>query len=70
MHAPFVLAAQPCGRAVDHDFALAQAEGAFVEKAAGEHLFKDARAPCHGAEQDQWLEALGHDAREFGGDLG
>ena len=38
MYAPFVLAVQACGRAIDHDFTLAQAQWALVEQAAREHL--------------------------------
>jgi len=70
MDAPFVLAAQACRGAVDHDLALAQAERAFVEQAAGKHLAEHARAPRHGAEQRQWLEAGRHDAPERLGDGG
>jgi hypothetical protein len=44
--APFVFAAQPGRRAIDQDLALPEPERAFVQKAAGEHLGKDARAPA------------------------
>src|SRR5262249_31518454 len=70
MDAPFVLAAQPRRRAVDHDLALAQAERTLVEQAAGEHLGKKAGTPGQRPEQHQRRHALGHDALELGGDPG
>jgi len=68
MHAPFVFGTEPRRGAVDHDLALAQAEGTFVEQAAGEHLREDARAPGHGSEQQQRFDAGRHDAPERFGD--
>src|SRR5437660_4426913 len=70
MHAPFVFAAQPRRGAIDQDLALAQAERAFVEVAAGEDLGEDARALRQGAEQQQRIDGGRHDARELGGDGG
>ena len=54
--APFVFAAEPRRRAVDQDLALAQAERALVEKAAGEDPAEDAGTACQGAEQQQRLD--------------
>jgi len=70
MNTPFVLAAEPRRGAVDHDLALAQADWAFVEQAAGEHLAEYARALRHGAEQRQRLEAGRHDAFQRLGNVG
>jgi hypothetical protein len=70
MHAPFVFAAQPRRRAVDHDLALAQGEGALIQQASGEHLAEDAGIARHGAEQDQRLHSGRHDAGEGVGNGG
>jgi hypothetical protein len=68
--APLVLGAQARRRAVDQELALAQAERALVEQAAGKHLGEHARAARHRAKQNQRRHALGHDALELDGDGG
>jgi len=68
--APFVFAAEPGRRAIDHDLPLPEPERAFVQQAAGEHPGEDARAFRHGAEQHERLDARRHDALERLGDGG
>jgi hypothetical protein len=64
MDAPFIFASGARAGAVDDDFALAQAQRAAVEQAAGAEFLPGARAHGDGAEQEQWRRAT-HDAVEL-----
>ncbi|MNG10130.1 hypothetical protein D3C84_935820 [compost metagenome] len=69
MHAPFVFRTAQGGGPQDQQFALAQADAAPVEQAAGDQALQHPRVVRHAAKQLQRRHARGHDALESGLDI-